>query len=66
MILVSKGREASYGSILHFVRAIDLSNNNLSGEIPETIMSPAGLGIMNHLTGKIPLTVGNLKMLRVP
>ncbi|XP_058076449.1 receptor-like protein EIX2 [Magnolia sinica] len=46
---------------------MDLSSNNLSGEIPEGITSLLGLLVLNlsgnHLTGKIPDKIGNLENL---
>ncbi|KAB1221570.1 Receptor-like protein 12 [Morella rubra] len=65
MELVWKGREYLYeDSNIHVVYSLDLSNNNLSGEIPEditTISSLVNLNLsMNHLTGKIPKGIGNL------
>jgi Leucine-rich repeat (LRR) protein len=68
MPLVSKGREYLYDdSILYLVHSIDLSSNNLSGEIPDNITSLTRLLnmnlSMNHLTGRIPEKIGNLHML---
>jgi len=68
MLLVSKGREYLYGSsIIHLFRSIDLSNNNLSGEIPANLTSSSILVSMNlsmnHMSGRIPENIGNLHML---
>ncbi|XP_059436267.1 receptor-like protein EIX2 [Corylus avellana] len=68
MLLVSKGSEYGYGqSVIDLVYSIDLSSNNLSGEIPDNITSISELVIMNlsmnHLTGRIPSKIGNLHML---
>ncbi|KAG6670441.1 hypothetical protein I3843_Q064700 [Carya illinoinensis] len=58
MLVVSKGRNYLYESTLYLVRCKDLSSNNLSGEIPDTITSFPGLIILNlsrnHLNGRIP------------
>ncbi|KAM3684007.1 hypothetical protein ACJW31_11G009200 [Castanea mollissima] len=66
-IIVTKGRELQYDTTLKFVNTIDLSGNNLTGIIPDEIMSLEGLGTlnlsMNHLTGKIPDNIGNLRWL---
>ncbi|XP_059439562.1 receptor-like protein EIX2 [Corylus avellana] len=67
-LLVSKGREYLYdSSIIHLLYSIDLSSNNLSGEIPENLTSISKLAIVNfsrnHLTGRIPEKIGNLHML---
>ncbi|KAK6928515.1 Leucine-rich repeat, partial [Dillenia turbinata] len=47
--------------------SIDLSSNNLSGEVPEELTSLTRLYAlnlsMNHLTGKIPEKIGNLQLL---
>ncbi|XP_062162232.1 receptor-like protein EIX2 [Alnus glutinosa] len=68
MLLVSKGREYLYGSsIIRLFHSIDLSNNNLSGEIPDNITSSSILVSMNlsmnHMSGRIPKNIGNLHML---
>ncbi|XP_062162226.1 receptor-like protein EIX2 [Alnus glutinosa] len=68
MLLVSKGREYLFGwSIIRFFHSIDLSNNNLSGEIPGNITSHLRLVnlnlSMNHLIGRIPEKIGDLHML---
>ncbi|PQQ07512.1 receptor-like protein kinase 2 [Prunus yedoensis var. nudiflora] len=64
MEVVLKGRVLEYSSTLNLVNSIDLSNNNLSGEIPEGLTSLIELGTlnlsMNHLTGNIPANIGNL------
>jgi Leucine-rich repeat (LRR) protein len=68
MLLVSKGREYVYGSSsIRIFQSIDLSNNNLSGEIPDNVTSSSTLVSMNlsinHLSGRIPKNIGNLHML---
>ncbi|KAF8392120.1 hypothetical protein HHK36_022462 [Tetracentron sinense] len=67
ILVVTKGKEQEYRNILYLVKTIDLSRNDLSGKIPEEIMSLLQLGTlnlsMNRLTGKIPEKIGNLKML---
>ncbi|XP_059438783.1 receptor-like protein EIX2 [Corylus avellana] len=69
MLLVSKGIEYGYGqTFFNLVYSIDLSSNNLSGEIPDNITSISELVIMNlsmnHLIGRIPNKIGNLQMLQ--
>ncbi|KAM5581972.1 receptor-like protein EIX1 [Rosa sericea] len=63
--VVSKGRVLQYDTILYLVNSLDLSNNNLSGELPVELTSLIMLGTlnlsMNHLTGIIPEKIGNLK-----
>ncbi|KAL4645134.1 hypothetical protein ACB092_02G214200, partial [Castanea dentata] len=66
-ILTFKSREYQSQSILPFVTLLDLSSNNLSGEIPEEVMSLAGLIILNlsnnHLVGPIPPNIGEMIIL---
>ncbi|XP_050374838.1 receptor-like protein EIX1 [Argentina anserina] len=57
-----------YGrSLLDLVNSIDLSSNNLGGEIPEEITSLSYLGSLNlsrnQLTGSIPAGIGKLGQL---
>ncbi|KAB2631584.1 leucine-rich repeat receptor protein kinase EXS-like [Pyrus ussuriensis x Pyrus communis] len=65
--LTLKGEELVYNTTLYLVKSIDLSSNNLQGEIPEEISSLIMLGTlnlsMNQLIGKIPSKVGNLRWL---
>lgn len=60
-----KGRELSYGIRENTLPvAIDLPDNNLSGEIPKELTSLIGLQSLhlsnNHLTGNIPQSISNL------
>ncbi|XP_048424017.1 receptor-like protein EIX2 [Pyrus x bretschneideri] len=65
--LTLKGEELVYNTTLYLVKSIDISSNNLKGEIPEEISSLIMLGTlnlsMNQLIGKIPSKVGNLRWL---
>ncbi|KAK4564530.1 hypothetical protein RGQ29_006555 [Quercus rubra] len=67
MSVFFKGREYVYEQTIYLVHSLDLSGNNLSGEIPDNITSLLKLGnmnlSMNYLTGKIPESIGNLKNL---
>ncbi|KAG7963398.1 hypothetical protein I3843_09G115600 [Carya illinoinensis] len=67
MLLVTKGKEYLYDSNLRLVYSLDLSNNNLSGEIPDNITSLSKFMNMNlsanHLNGKIPENIGNMHYL---
>ncbi|KAI3463101.1 hypothetical protein Pfo_019764 [Paulownia fortunei] len=63
--VVAKGRILQYDSTLYLVNSIDLSRNNLSGEIPSGITTLFRLGTlnlsMNHLTGIIPPNIDSLQ-----
>ncbi|KAM1032449.1 hypothetical protein FF1_036080 [Malus domestica] len=65
--LTLKGAELVYNTTLNLVKSIDLSSNNLQGEIPEEISNLLLLGTlnlsMNQLTGMIPSKIGNLHLL---
>ncbi|XP_027339369.1 receptor-like protein EIX2 [Abrus precatorius] len=62
--LVLKGRKFEYWNQMLVHSSIDLSNNHLSGEIPEKITELIHLGVLNlswnHLTGNIPNNIGSL------
>ncbi|BBH01373.1 disease resistance family protein / LRR family protein, partial [Prunus dulcis] len=66
--VVSKGSElVYYRTALEWVYSIDLSSNNLEGEIPEEITSLMSLGTLNlsrnQLRGRIPQKIINLRWL---
>lgn len=65
--LITKGQELYYLSISDLIRSIDLSCNNLVGEIPEGVGHLAGLRnlnlSMNHLNGSIPQQLGRMELL---
>ncbi|PIN21589.1 Leucine-rich repeat protein [Handroanthus impetiginosus] len=62
-----KGKEVKYVGHLGLVRLIDLSSNNLGGEIPFNITQLTGLiGLnfsSNNLIGSIPRDIGKLRSL---
>ncbi|KAK4559573.1 hypothetical protein RGQ29_008696 [Quercus rubra] len=63
-LLVMKGKSLEYSTTLQLVNIIDLSNNNLSGEIPKEVASLQGLQSLNLssniLTGMIPENIGDM------
>ncbi|KAL8459262.1 hypothetical protein ACS0TY_036660 [Phlomoides rotata] len=65
--VVTKGRKAQYDTILWLVTNLDLSNNNLSGDIPKELTSLIELRSLNlsanHLTGLVPDSIGDMKQL---
>ncbi|KAL6196928.1 hypothetical protein ACLB2K_032541 [Fragaria x ananassa] len=65
--VTAKGRESEYFTSAMFLTIIDLSSNDLEGEIPEEISSLVSLGTlnlsMNQLNGSIPSKIGNLYQL---
>ncbi|PWA77038.1 leucine-rich repeat protein [Artemisia annua] len=67
LIQVMKGVSLGYTTTFRNVINMDLSSNNLVGEIPVELMSLSallGLNLSNnHLNGCIPDSIGNMKML---
>ncbi|CAJ1947232.1 unnamed protein product [Sphenostylis stenocarpa] len=65
--LTWKGRKYTFGKNLALLKTIDISNNNLTGEIPKNITSLMGLGSLNlsknNLTGFIPDNIGHMTSL---
>ncbi|KAK4569234.1 hypothetical protein RGQ29_004579 [Quercus rubra] len=63
-LVAIKGKDLEYSTTLQLVKIIDLSNNNLSGEIPEEVMHLNGLQSLNLsfniLTGRIPENIGDM------
>ncbi|OAY71774.1 Receptor-like protein 12 [Ananas comosus] len=67
LLVVIKGEEYQYSTTIYLLKVMDLSNNNLSGQIPEEIVA---LGLLqslnlsgNHLTGVIPEKLGDMRSL---
>ncbi|GAA0174798.1 transmembrane signal receptor [Lithospermum erythrorhizon] len=62
-----KGVERRYTKTLPFLVSIDLSNNNISGQIPGELMNLSKLLNLNmsrnHLQGRVPENIGDLKAL---
>ncbi|PHT63170.1 hypothetical protein T459_32979 [Capsicum annuum] len=67
MELVKKGTRMTYTSTLDQVNLIDLSSNNLHGEIPNEITGLSALGTLNlswnQLSGRIPDDIGSMQLL---
>ncbi|KAJ9176207.1 hypothetical protein P3X46_011546 [Hevea brasiliensis] len=67
MELVMKGRQVEHMRTLGIVNVIDLSSNNLGGEIPEQMGNLVYLGSLNlssnQLSGKIPKKIEELRRL---
>ncbi|XP_074358561.1 uncharacterized protein LOC141697906 [Apium graveolens] len=68
VILVdAKGSELAYTTTSELLFSINLSNNNISGEIPEELMDLHWLLSLNlagnHLSGRIPGKIGKLEKL---
>ncbi|KAI4352124.1 hypothetical protein L6164_006405 [Bauhinia variegata] len=67
IILVMKGRVLNYSTTLKLVKTMDLSDNRLSGEIPQEVTSLSGLQSLNlshnRLIGRIPSNIGAVKSL---
>ncbi|KAK7266647.1 hypothetical protein RIF29_19296 [Crotalaria pallida] len=66
-IFAWKGANREYGKNLGLLTAIDLSCNQLNGEIPVSMTKLAALASLNlsrnNLTGFIPNNIGHMKML---
>ncbi|KAG6511426.1 hypothetical protein ZIOFF_029494 [Zingiber officinale] len=62
ILITAKGSTNEYTKVLSAVTSIDLSNNELSGEIPQEITKLHGLYFLNlsnyHLSGRIPKNIG--------
>ncbi|KAJ0963817.1 hypothetical protein J5N97_028939 [Dioscorea zingiberensis] len=68
LMVVIKGQEHKYEKIIMaLANVLDLSNNHLSGSIPEKLMNLSALQTLNlsrnHLTGGIPDKIGELQSL---
>ncbi|XP_044463596.1 receptor-like protein EIX2 [Mangifera indica] len=66
-LLVNKGQMVQYNTILQWVRIMDLSKNNFSGEIPVEVTDLVALQVLNlshnHFTGTIPKNIGVMRSL---
>ncbi|KAL9444463.1 hypothetical protein AB3S75_017620 [Citrus x aurantiifolia] len=68
-LLVMKGKELEYSTILYLVKLIDLSKNNFSGEVPVEVTDLVALRSLNlsynHFSGRIPDSIGAMKSIEV-
>ncbi|PKI47586.1 hypothetical protein CRG98_032027 [Punica granatum] len=69
MTIVNKGVEMEYGKILEYFKVVDLSSNNFTGKIPDSIATLHGLHLLNlsnnMLIGLVPPSMGTLSELEV-
>ncbi|XP_009616224.1 receptor-like protein EIX2 [Nicotiana tomentosiformis] len=66
-MVTTKGNMYRYDTILALFTSMNMSNNNLSGEIPASFTSLVGLRSFNfsknHFSGRIPNGIGNMTVL---
>ncbi|XP_055818764.1 receptor-like protein EIX2 [Solanum dulcamara] len=66
-MVTTKGNMYQYDTILALFTSMDMSSNNLSGDIPTSLTRLAGLRSFNfsnnNLTGMIPKDIGDMKVL---
>ncbi|XP_073112399.1 receptor-like protein EIX1 [Elaeis guineensis] len=67
VLISAKRLELDYTTVLLLVTSIDLSQNNLFGEIPNEVTNLHGLYFLNlsgnHFIGKIPQNIGDMRQL---
>nr|CAD1821157.1 unnamed protein product [Ananas comosus var. bracteatus] len=67
LLVVIHGEEYQYSTTIYLLKIMDLSENNLSGQIPKEIVALAILRSLNlsgnHLTGMIPERLGDMRSL---
>ncbi|CAL4989198.1 unnamed protein product [Urochloa decumbens] len=67
LTLLTKGQQLEFSEGIQYMVNIDLSCNNLTGEIPQGITALVALKSLNfswnHLSGRIPNDIGGLKEL---
>ncbi|XP_064959128.1 receptor-like protein EIX2 isoform X1 [Musa acuminata AAA Group] len=67
VLITTKGSTIEYSTVLSLVTSIDLSNNDLHGEIPVELTDLHGLHFLNlsknHLAGEIPTDIGGMRQL---
>ncbi|XP_068646288.1 receptor-like protein EIX2 [Aristolochia californica] len=67
LLVTTKNQIMEYTRTLPLVTSLDLSNNNLVGDVPKELTRLVGLHILNlsanHFTGKISENISNLNLL---
>ena len=67
LVVDLKGQSLQYSKTLSFLTSIDLSGNNLHGDLPQELKKLAGLVVLNlsrnHISGQIPKNISNLHQL---
>ncbi|KAG9441641.1 hypothetical protein H6P81_017495 [Aristolochia fimbriata] len=67
LLVSAKGQMLEFTTTLSLVTSLDLSNNNLEGDLPEDLTKLIGLHFLNfsgnHFTGKISENIINLNLL---
>lgn len=67
LVVNVKGNAQRFSKTLSLVTSIDLSGNNLQGDLPQELIKLAGLVILNlsrnHISGQIPDRISNLRQL---
>ncbi|XP_076908660.1 receptor-like protein EIX2 [Bidens hawaiensis] len=62
-----KGTQLVYTKTIQFLTSLDLSSNNIIGDIPDVLMNLVGLKNLNlsrnQLKGHIPMMIGNLSQM---
>ncbi|GJT12439.1 leucine-rich repeat-containing protein [Tanacetum coccineum] len=64
LLIEWQGKVNEFSSILEFLKVIDLSSNNLTGQIPNEVTNLHGLLVLdlsnNSLVGEIPRNIGHM------
>ncbi|KAG1355034.1 receptor-like protein EIX2 [Cocos nucifera] len=67
LLITMKNLQLTFTTVLSLVTSLDLSDNNISGEIPKEYTNLRGLYYLNlsrnHLTGRIPKNIGSMGQL---
>ncbi|XP_020080032.1 LRR receptor-like serine/threonine-protein kinase GSO1 [Ananas comosus] len=67
LLVVIQGKEYQYSTTMYLLKIVDLSENNLSGQIPKEIVALVLLRSLNlsgnHLNGMIPELIGDMHSL---